>query len=89
MRRAPARRIASGAAYDDLMGLSRSRPSESRERLIERKHALEGEITTLAAEVRRLRRRGEPVDRLEVRLTRLRNDHFQTRLAIDRARSQG
>jgi hypothetical protein len=66
------------------MPLFRSRSSVSRETLIERKHLLEGEITTLAAEVRRRRQRGEAVDRLEARLTKLRNEHSQTRLAIDR-----
>jgi hypothetical protein len=71
------------------MRLFGSRSSASRETLIERKHVLEGEITTLASEVRRLRQRGEAVERLEARLTKLRNEHYQTRLAIDRAGADG
>ena len=57
----------------------------SRIDLIERKHALEGEIRVLAAEVRRMRSRGIDVGSHESQLDRLRSEHHETRLAIDRA----
>ena len=59
------------------------RKSPSRQELIERKHQLEGEIQALAAEVKRRRRRGAPVDELERRLATLRHQHHETRLRID------
>ena len=56
----------------------------SRRELIDRKHRLDGEIRSLAAEVRRRRGRGEDVSGLETRLVGLRRRHYQTRLEIDR-----
>ena len=67
------------------MALWRKRAAPTRRQLIERKHQLEGEIRMLAAEVRRLRSRGADVASHESRLGRLRSEHHQTRLAIDRA----
>jgi len=61
----------------------RRRPG--RTELIERKHRLAGEITALAAEVRRLQARGAPTGEAERRLEYLRSRHFQTRLEIDQA----
>jgi hypothetical protein len=60
----------------------RRRPS--RQELIDRKHQLDGEIRSLAAEVRRRRSRGEDVTGLEARLGGLRRRHYETRLEIDR-----
>jgi hypothetical protein len=57
----------------------------SRRQLIDRKHRLEGEIRMLAAEVRRLQGRGVDVGSQEAQLARLRSEHLETRLAIDRA----
>jgi hypothetical protein len=56
----------------------------TRAELIDRKHQLEGQINVLAAELKRLSARNEPVDNLESRLDQLRNRHHQTRLQIDR-----
>ncbi|MDJ0955079.1 MAG: hypothetical protein QNJ81_15475 [Acidimicrobiia bacterium] len=60
----------------------RRRPS--RQELIDRKHALAGEIRSLTAEVERRRSRGEAVADLEQRLASLRHQHHETRLRIDR-----
>lgn len=61
----------------------RTRPT--RAELIERKHALEGEIRMVAAEVERLRARGVSAAGAEDRLARLRSRHYRTRQEIDRA----
>ncbi len=61
----------------------RRRPS--RAELIDRKHALEHEIRSLAADVERRRARNQPTGDADARLARLRSRHYQTRLAIDRA----
>jgi len=60
----------------------RARPK--RQELIDRKHQLAGEIRSLTAEVNRRRARREPIGHLEQRLAKLRHDHHQTRLRIDR-----
>ncbi len=65
--------------------LRRRSPSPTRRELIDRKHGLEGEIANLSAEVRRLHQRGADAASQENRLTRLRTEHYQTRLAIDRS----
>jgi hypothetical protein len=62
--------------------LRRQRPT--RQELIDRKHHLEGEIRMLASEVAKQRARGVDVDQLEARLARMRHQHHQTRLQIDR-----
>ncbi|NNC79252.1 MAG: hypothetical protein HKN94_03775 [Acidimicrobiales bacterium] len=61
------------------------RPRPKRAELIDRKHALAGEISMLAGEVRRLRSRGQPTGAAERRLEQLRSQHYQTRLEIDQA----
>lgn len=61
------------------------RKNPTRAELIERKHELEGQIRTLAAELRRLEARNETTARVESELGRLRNRHYQTRQQIDRA----
>ncbi len=62
----------------------RRRTRPTRAQLIETKHALEGEISALAAEVRRLRQRSANTSQAEARLEALRSRHYQTRLEIDR-----
>jgi hypothetical protein len=62
----------------------RRRAQPSRQQLIDRKHQLEGEIRSLAAEANRRRKRGEPVTDLERRLETTRQRHHETRLRIDR-----
>ncbi|MDX2343185.1 MAG: hypothetical protein QNL12_05325 [Acidimicrobiia bacterium] len=62
----------------------RRRPTRSE--LIDRKHQLEGEIRALAADVKRSRNRGAPVDELEARLATMRHQHHQIRLRIDRTK---
>ena len=62
----------------------RKRHRSTRADLIEHKHQLEGQINALAAELRRQRRRGQATADLETRLNGLQNQHFQTRLMIDR-----
>lgn len=67
------------------MALWRKRRLPSRRQLIERKHLLAGEISSLGGEIRRLRARGIDVSSQEAQLARLRSEHHETRLAIDRA----
>lgn len=55
-----------------------------RRELVERKHALEGEINGLRAELRTRRARNEDASDVEARLARLRDQHYRTRLEIDR-----
>lgn len=62
----------------------RNKTQLTRSDLIDRKHQLEGEIRSLAGEIRRRRSRGAAVDDLEARLAALRHKHHQTRLQIDR-----
>jgi hypothetical protein len=62
----------------------RKRQQPTRQDLIDRKHRLEGEIRALASEVSKLRARGADVDGIEARLARMRHEHHQTRLRIDR-----
>ncbi|MEM9564110.1 MAG: hypothetical protein AAGA93_15930 [Actinomycetota bacterium] len=69
--------------WSTLVPWRRRRPS--RGELIDRKHALEHEIRSLAADVRRRRSRNEPVADAEARLAGLRSRQYQIRLAIDRA----
>lgn len=71
--------------YDRAMlrWLRRDRPN--RAALIERKHELEGQIRLLATEVERLRNRDASTVHAESRLAHLRNLHYRTRQAIDRA----
>ena len=66
----------------------RKRVRPSRQQLIAHKYQLEGEIRSLAAEVRRRRQRGAPVTDLEAKLSRLRHRHHQTGLEIDRTSGQ-
>lgn len=63
----------------------RRRRRPTRTELIDKKHTLEGEISGVAADVQRAQRLGRNTGELETRLTRLRDEHYQTRLAIDRA----
>ncbi|MDJ0496371.1 MAG: hypothetical protein QNJ89_00980 [Acidimicrobiia bacterium] len=67
------------------MALWRKQRLRNRQELIDRKYQLEGEIRMLTAEIRRLRSRGIDVGRQEAQLGKLRSEHHQTRLAIDRA----
>jgi hypothetical protein len=53
--------------------------------LIERKHALDGQIRILATEIERRRARNEPIARAENSLNHLRDLHYRTRQEIDRA----
>lgn len=62
------------------------RRGPSRRQLVERKKALEGEIQGLHAEVRSRRGRDEDASDVEARLARLRDQHYRTRLEIDRTR---
>lgn len=66
------------------MGIWRRRSQPGRAELIDLKHRLEGEIRVLAAELKRQRQRGAPLDDLEARLVRMRQRHHDTRLQIDR-----
>jgi len=68
-----------------LKSLRPRRPQPGRAELIDRKHRLEGEISMLAAEVRRLRTSGRPTGDVTPRLEKARSKHYQTRLEIDRA----
>lgn len=61
------------------------RKQPTRAELIERKHALEGEIRMLASEVEQRRARGAATAGAEGRLSRLRSLHYRTRQEIDRA----
>ena len=60
------------------------RRGPSRAELVERKRQLEGTINVLAVELKERNARNEPTGTLEERLERLRNQHYQTRLQIDR-----
>ncbi len=60
------------------------RKPPTRPELVERKHQLEGQINVLAAELKRRGARGEPTGAVEARLNQMRNQHYQTRLQIDR-----
>lgn len=62
----------------------KKRRGPSRAELVERKHQLEGTINVLAVQLKERNARNEPTDALEERLERLRNQHYQTRLQIDR-----
>ncbi len=53
--------------------------------MIERKHALDGQIRMLATEIERRRARNEPIGQAENSLDHLRNLHYRTRHEIDRA----
>ena len=73
-----------GTAYDPFMlRWRRNRPT--RAELIDRKHELEGQIRTLAADVERRRARGQSAADVEHRLAGLRARHYRTRQEIDRA----
>ena len=61
------------------------RRQPTRAELIDRKHQLEGEIRTQAAEIRRLRAQNKPTAHAESRLDRLRDLQYRTRQEIDRA----
>ncbi len=63
----------------------RRRRKPGRAELIERKHRLEGEISSLQADLKRHHRRGLPTADLEARLARLRDEHYRARLDIDRS----
>mgnify|MGYP001811715292 FL=1 len=60
------------------------RPGPTRAELVQQKYLLEGQINVVAAELKRLSRRGESTQSVEARLERLRSRHYQTRLEIDR-----
>lgn len=60
------------------------RKRSSRAQLVQRKHTLEGEINALRAELRRQRLRGDDTTKVERRLARAQQRHYQTRLEIDR-----
>lgn len=57
---------------------------KTRAQLIQRKHDLEGQIAGLRADLRRARRRGTDVARIEGELQRRQNEHYRIRLEIDR-----
>lgn len=61
----------------------RRRRAPTRAELIERKHDIEGQIAGVTADIRRRRSRDLDAADLEARLSRLRNEHYQTRLRID------
>lgn len=62
--------------------LGRRRPG--RAELIERKRQLEGEISGLQNELRRMQARGADTAALERRLATAQVRHYETRLEIDR-----
>ena len=62
--------------------MRRRRPS--RVELVDRKHRLEGEINVLRGELRRLLKRGHDTAAVEHRLARAQQQHYRTRLEIDR-----
>ena len=62
----------------------RRRRAPTRAELIARKHDLEGQIAGVRADVRRRRARGADASDLEAQLSRLRSEHYETRLRIDR-----
>jgi hypothetical protein len=61
----------------------RRRRAPTRAELIERKHDVEGQIAGLMADIGRRHHRGLDASDLEARLSRLRNEHYRTRLQID------
>ncbi len=56
----------------------------TRAELIDRKHRLQGEIEQLNRRIRAGVQRGDDVSSLQARVERLRHEHHQTRLRIDR-----
>lgn len=56
----------------------------TRAELIDRKHRLAGEIEQLNRRIRAGTERGDDVGSLQARVERLRHEHHQTRLRIDR-----
>ena len=64
---------------------SRKRPKRRRAELIELKRQIEGEINLLQLELKRKSAWGEPTGDVQARIERLRSEHYQTRLEIDRA----
>ena len=60
------------------------RASPTRAELVRQKYLLEGQINVVAAELKRLSRRGESTQSVEARLEKLHSRHYQTRLEIDR-----
>lgn len=56
----------------------------TRAELIDRKHRLQGEIEQLNRRIRAGIQRGDDVSSLQARAERLRHEHHQTRLRIDR-----
>lgn len=56
----------------------------TRAELIDRKHRLQGEIEQLNRRIRTAGERGDDVGSLQARVQRLRDEHHQTRLRIDR-----
>lgn len=65
--------------------LNRRRRQAGRAGLIQRKKQLEGEINLLRSELRRRRARGDDVGAVTRRLERAQQQHYQSRLDIDRA----
>ena len=61
----------------------RRRREPSRAELIARKHDLEGQIAGVRADIRRRRNRGLDAADLETKLSRMRSEHYETRLRID------
>jgi len=61
-------------------------PEVSRQALIDRKHRLEGEIRQLNGRISAGAARGENIRALQARVDRLRSEHLETRLRIDRTR---
>ncbi|MDJ0960210.1 MAG: hypothetical protein QNJ88_06100 [Acidimicrobiia bacterium] len=61
----------------------RRRREPSRAELIARKHDLEGQIAGVRADIRRRRNRGLDAADLEAKLSRMRSEHYETRLRID------
>lgn len=56
----------------------------TRAELIDRKHRLQGEIEQLNRRIRVGVQRGDDVSSLQARAERLRHEHHETRLRIDR-----
>lgn len=61
------------------------RRSPGRRELVAQKRRLEDEIRAATADLRGAQRRGTDTGVVERRLAELRDRHYQTRLAIDRA----
>ena len=67
-----------------LRTLGRRREPESRAALIDRKHRIEGEIRQLNRRISSGLERHEKVGHFQKQVERLRAEHLETRLRIDR-----